>query len=437
MAGGVTDRKTAVFFFLLAAAMAGTVAWLTLGKGGAEPGPAPGPPVNIIVPGQTPSGGNPPGKGHPGKSVSPKKAPAPIPEEPGFAATRESCLEFLRRQAGPPAPPSGQGPVALYPEVRLAALEALQSLDPAAVEPLLMAVLGGDGDPEDWSEERLGAAALRVRAGNPDGAATVRGYLKADRESPFWTEGALPAARAASWMAPAEGAAVLSSLLTAPLDEYDEDAQATMFGAVAVLGAGSPAEDLRAMLKAGKDTWEPQVLGAVAGALKRLGDDAGKTLLDALAADRWTGGEDMARGLGARGNAAVLPWLASLLTCEDSSARAAAARAMAEVGDRSAIPALQAALRDEDAWVRDEAAVSLLVLGDAASLPAARAASSSRDSEVQVLAWKALAQAGDPGSKDAAAALLASSLPGPRDGRRGNALHPRVWAARLWLGTEK
>jgi len=421
-------RGTALLFGFLAAAAVCAVAWVVFRDRGAEPVP-PASPLPIDTASGTADTGKasakPPGPARPGRGKRP-----PVPDEPGFQATRESCLEFLKRHAGSFSPEPGQGDVPLFPEVRAAALEALQSLDPAAAEPLILEALSGDGHAEAWDEDRLAAAALRIRAGKPDGAETVRAFLKA---GDFEDWGAVAAAAAAaSWMAPEEGGKAVGRLFAGGFADYDEDAQAAVLRAAAVLGRGVPAEDLRAILANREEAYEAKVLGAAAGALKRLGDDAGRRVLDSLSDLDWA--EEVPPGLAARGNGAVLPWLQGLLRNEDALVRAAAARAIGVVGEKSAAPSLQAALKDEDESVRAEAAVALVVLGDAAGIPGARAAVASQDPEVQAAAWKALALAGDPGSKDAAAALLASPLPGTRSGLRGGALLPRVWAARLFAG---
>lgn len=419
----MAGKSAAIAFGFVAAAAVGAVAWGILRQREAEPAPPSGPTMGIEdSPGKTPP---PPAKG--GKKRPPRGKAEPIPEEPGFAADRASCLEFLKRHASVFVPPPGAGAVPIPIGLRAAALEALHSVDPASAEPLVLAALSGDGVADSFDDDRLAAAALRIGAGKPDGAETVRAYVKA---GDFTDDYAVAAAAAAAARMPAEeGARAVAALFGGGFRDYAEEAQMAILQAAAALGKGVPADELRAILANKDDAYEDRVLGAAAGALRRLGDDSGKRLVEKIEDLDWA--EEFLQGLGTRGNESVAPWLEGLLRHEDSDVRAGAARALGEVGAKGAAAALKAALGDEDEFVRGEAAVALLALGDAAGLPGARAATKSRDPDLQAMAWRALALAGDAESKAAAVALLASACPGPGDGRRGQALLPRVWAARL------
>jgi len=361
--------------------------------------------------------------------------PTPPPPPPAVAATREACLAFLRGQAAP-SHVSGTGarPGQVFTQVRVAALEALASLPGAAAAPELLEALGGDGDPEDFAEERLVAARLRIAAKQPDGAETLRRYLDllSSEDAIFDDDAAAAAAEAAAALAGEPGRAALARLLSAP-DEFMDESLARALRAAASLGGGASPEALKALLVDEEEDWEDLVAGAAAGALLRLGDRSGEVALAAaLAEEAEVDAEEFARGLAATGNATVLPWLERLLACEDPSARSQAARAAGVVGDRAAVPALVAALGDDDTDVRADAAVALAALGAPEGRNGARAAAEkSADSDLRARAWRVLGDVGDAGALDAAARLLAAPAPPQGDPRREGALLERVWAARL------
>lgn len=320
--------------------------------------------------------------------------------------------------------------VLLFPAVRMDAMEALLALDPQAGEAAVLAALGGDGDPGDWSEERMHAAALRLRAGKADGAEAVKAFLALGKEMAD-ADGLGRAAAAASWMDPAEGGNAIRRMLALPPDDLDEEHLEEILRAAAVLGNGAGVEELRKLATA----WEgdPGVPAAAAGALKKLGDDAGKSLLAAQVEDDWFDGQELARGLGARGNSGVLPWLEQMTAVEDEWTAAAAARSMRVVGDRAAVPALRKALSHEGSDVQAEAAISLAALGEKDALGRVRTALEDRDPEIRAAAWRAVFEAGDAESKAAAVKLLGVGAPNQRDPRHGAEMQARVWAAALLL----
>jgi hypothetical protein len=340
-------------------------------------------------------------------------------------------VAFLTTHAGPPVVRDGQTTY-LFPELRSDALEALAVVEPQAAAVLLQNALGGDGDPESWSADRLYAALLRLRAGQADGGETVRAWLGA-YPVPSEGEGVGAAAQAASWMGPEAGGAVLRQMLSAPLDDYDEDDLAAILQAAAVLNAGTSVARLRAILDGGAEAWGFRVLGATAGALRRLGDSSGQSVMELAAADDWFEADEVAAGLAMRGNTTVLLWLDQLLGCDDASARAQAARALRTVGDVAALPALRQALGDDDANVRAEAAISLVILGDDSALARVREALGSASTGTAIDAWRVLATHADRASKPAAEKLLSAPLPAADDLRRGPALRQCVWAAAVLL----
>ncbi len=343
-------------------------------------------------------------------------------------ATREGCLDFLKKQSSPATPAKGGR---IFPEVRMDAMDALVAVEGAAADPVVLQALGGDGDPASWDDERLHAAGIRIRAGQADGAETVRAFLKSGED--LTTCGGA-AAQAASWMPAADGAGVVRRLLAEKTDDYDQDGLMAVVQAAAVLGEGASAEELRRILDANGGKGDEgdlipdyQVGGAAAGALARLGDEAGKRLPPGIES---MDAEEFAKGLGARGNDAAVPLLEVLLRSEDSDTRSAAVLALGAVGSGKAAAALRTALKDPEEEVRAAAAVSLALLGGKDDLPAVRKAVDSRDRDVAVAAWKALALLGDADSREAAAKLLTGGAadPGPD---RGLALLKRVWAAAL------
>ncbi len=378
--------------------------------------------------------------GRPGPESTARSAPAPrdLTGRPGgkpageaIVLTRAGLVAFLTTHASPAEVISGQTTY-LFPELRCDALEALALVEPQAAAGLLQKALGGDGDPDSWPTDRLYAALLRLRAGQADGGETVRAWLKASA-IPTEAEGVGVAAEAASWMGPEAGGAVVRQLLSAPLEDYDEDDLAAILQAAAGLNAGTTVAQLRSVLAGGLDAWGFRVLGAAAGALKRQGDDGGQEVLKLAAADNGFEADEVAVGLAIRGNPAILLWLDQLLGCEDASARAQAARSLRIVGDVGAIPMLRQAFKDGDASVRAEAAISLAVLGDDSALAGVRDAVRSANESTATDAWRVLGGRGDRASRPAAEKLLATPVPAADDLRRGPALRQRVWAAVVLL----
>jgi HEAT repeat protein len=425
----VADRRASTFFFLVVVLAVAAAGWLLFKGSGAEPVPAPAPAAPApAAPGTAPAAPGP--KGRPGARRP--RPPAAVVIEP-VAPTREACLEFLRGLASafpPPAP--GKGMRVILPAVRMEAMDALAAVDPAAAEPLVLAALGGDGDPSDWSEERLHAAGLRILAGRADGAETVKAWLKSGEDL---STAALQAARAASLLPPAEGAPAVRRLLGEKFDEYADEDVVAILQAAATLGDGASAAELRKIAgPAGDETRDAAVRGAAAGALVRLGDpDAGK-VLDGL--DEFDA-EEAAKGLGARGNGAAIPLLERLLRSEDGDVRTAAVRSLAEVGGPGAVAAVRGALKDPEPDARAWAAIALALLGGREALPEVRRAAGDRDAEMAAAAWKALALLGDGEAREAAGKLLSGGAGGPPETDRGSALLKRVWAAALVVKTAK
>jgi HEAT repeat protein len=311
-------------------------------------------------------------------------------------------------------------------------MDALALADPAAAEPLVLQALGGDGDPSDWSDERLHAAGIRIRAGKADGAETVKAFLKSGEDLDFV---AGETARAASWLPPADGGPVVRRLLALKLEDYDEDDLVAILQAAAALGVGATAERLRPLAAAGPDgALEASVRGAAAGALLRLGDGTGKEVLKDL--DE-TDAADVARGLGARGNEAAFPLLEELLRSEDGDTRAGAARGIADVGGPRAMDGLRRALKDPEEDVRAWAAVGLANLGARDGVAEVRKAAAGKDVWLAIAAWKALAVVGDAESRDAAAKVLAGEVKRVPPLDRHTELMLRVWAAAVIVRTGK
>jgi HEAT repeat protein len=398
----VANRGAPAFVFVLVVLGLSAGGWL-LFRGSGEGVPANGPGA-----GGDPSAGSGSGPG-------------------GRALSREACLDLLKRHASPVRPPKGGGVVIVYEEVRMDALDALAAVAPAFAEPLVLAAMGGDGDPADWSLPRLHAAGLRIRAGQADGAETVRAYLKAE-ESLADTDVTVGAARAAAAMAPADGAGVVRRILAEKADAFDEEVLASVLQAAAALGDGATPEELKRHLAS--DAW--LVRGAAAGALLRLGADPALRLGED---DTFIEGTEFARGLGVAGNERALPLLAELLKDEEPFTRIAAAQAVGAVGGPKAIAALKAVLKDPDPNVRDAGAAALALLGSTDDMAGVRRASKGRDPDVTVPAWKALALAGDAESRAAAEELL--SQPPPKKGFPGTVLQQHVWAAALLYKTAK
>ena len=417
----MAQSRAGVFFGIVVVAAAAGLGWLALARKGAEPAANPAPVV-----GPVPDAGTLP------KEPSPPRERATLPPAAPVPATKQGCEGFLAAMAAVPSPPPGGGLVFLFPEVRAAAMDAWNALDSAAAEPAVLAALGGDGDATEWSEDRLHAAGIRLRAGKPDGAATLAEFLKTGAEM-VDADGLPDAARSASWLPPGEGGNFVRRLLAEPADGFDEEHLEEILRTAAVLGNGASPADLKRFLDAEDGTWELGVVGAAAGALMRLGDDSGGKVIDALAAEDWFDAEEAARGLGARGNVSVLPWLTRMLTCDQEWTRAAAARAMGVVGDRSSVPALVKALADPDGDVQAEAAIALLRVGDRTGIDRARKALSDMDPEIRTAAWRAVFESSDEGSREAATALLGVGCPNPKDPKRGPEAQCRVWAAALLL----
>ncbi len=425
MAGG----KASGFFFVVLILAIGGVGWLLYTKSAAEPiGPG-------TVPEPTPGDGKGPGSaeptapapGPPGRPRSPKKPP--LPPEPPIPATPEACLAFLKAQAGPFRAPKGV--TASVPiEARTEALDALQALSEAEANPLILQALGGDGDPSDWmmAEARIHAAGLRVRQGQADGAETLKAFLK--EETDFAANGAaLEAARAASWLPPAEGGNVVRRLLAGDVTEYDEETLCAILQAAATLGQGASPADLEKVLQAAGSVFGEAAQGAAAGVLLRLGDSSGRKCMDAIRDDDWTWGSDFALGLAARGNSAAVPWLVEMLGVDEPSTPPAAARALGVIGGPEAIAALRKALAAEDEEIRSEAAVALALLGEKDTMAGVRAAVRAFDPDLRILAWKALAMNPDVPAKAEAVRLLGEPSPNLKDPMRESAVRERVWAA--------
>jgi hypothetical protein len=422
-------KPASVFFGFAVAAAVAAASWLFWKRTGAEPGPPVGPPKTGTAGGGATPGGTPKKGTTPGKPRPKRPPPAPIPP---VEATRDGCLAFLRQQASPTPPAPGGKGVPVWSDLRTEAMDALVLADPGAAEPVVLQALGGDGDPSDWGDERLHAAALRIRAGKPDGAETVKAYLKSG-EDPADT--ALETSRAATWLPPAEGAAVVRRLLAAKIDEYAEEDLAAILQAVAVLGDGAGRDELRKLAAPGADDGlEYLVRGAAAGALLRLGDASGRGVLAGL--DDFDAA-DVARGLGARGNDAAVPVIEELLRSEDVDVRLSAARALGDVGGPKALEVLRRALKDPEGDVRAWAAVGLALHGGSDGIAEIRRAAGERDVELAIAAWKALATLGDAESKAAAAKILAGEAPQAANLDRHSGIMLRIWAAALVLRTGK
>jgi hypothetical protein len=418
----VSGRVAPTLFFVALALAIGGVGWLAFRNAAPE---APPPEPGTAAP--TPSPAPPEAKGRTGR---PKKPP--LPPEPPIPATPEACLAFLEEQAGPPGSPKG-GTVIAQPGVREDALDALVALPGRDATPDVLRALGGDGDPAEWGEARLHAAALRIRRGQADGAETLKAYVREEKE-PAGNDASAEAAKAAAWLGGAEGAAAMRLLLVPDLSAYDADALTAVLQAATTLGAGATAADARRVLDAREGEFDTSVLGAAAGLLLRLGDPTARKALDAAMEDGFFV-EEFAAGLGAPGNGAVVPWLEELARNDDLLARAGAARALGDVGGPAAGAALRRLLEDADADVRAESAVSLALLGDKDVLPRVRAALSIRDDDLRIRAWRALALLGDPAAKEDAVRLLGEPSPNLRDPFRGPAVRQRIWAALLLLKT--
>jgi hypothetical protein len=398
-------------------------------------GPSPREPVPDL-PKSTVGTGKPDPAPKPAPGAGKKKPPKePAPLEPAVPATKEGRLAFLQRFAGPAAPPKDGRMIFLFPAVRADALEALENLPGHDASPLVLAALGGDGIPEAWSEDRLVAAGIRARQGHPDGPETVRAFLKSEEDLAV-ADGLGAAARAAGWMGK-EGGAVVQRLLSLDLEDLDEEDLAEFLRAAAVLGEGATKEGLIRFVAADPGTWEPLVLGAASGALLKQGDLSGRKALDALREDDWFGAEDFALGLGARGNAAAVPWLKEMLGADSEWTQAAAAAALAVVGGDEAKAALRGALADPADDVNRQAAVSLALLGDRSGIEKVRLAAHSKDPDLAIPAWKALALLGDEGWKEEAGKILSTPWPSAADARSAPETRKRVWAALLMLKLER
>lgn len=422
----------ALFAVAIVAAVGGVglMLWQS-GRPGTPPPAPPAPPPPVAKQVQDPV--QPPPT--PGKK---KPAKPPEPPEPPIPSNPEGCLAFLRAQAGTATPPEGRISMVPFDDVRCAALDALVALDPKAAEPLVLQALGGDGDVSEWSSWRLHAAEIRIRAGQPDGAATVRAFGALDAESRP-SDGIAAAARAASWMTAEEGGAVLHRLLAVGVDAFDDDEDlVAVLQAAATLGKGATTAELRKLFVE-EAAFDATVLGAGAGALFRLGDDSGKKALDRIEQDDdWVAeGAEFAQGLGARGNESAIPSLSKIRGVEDEWSRAGAVRALAAIGTPAVVPLLRESLKDADPDVQAEAAVSLALRGEKDVLPLVRKAVTSQHDEIAVRAWRALALLQDAASKEAAEKLLGEPSPGLRDVRRGGALLRRIEAALLILRVSK
>ncbi len=376
-------------------------------------------------------GTSPPGGG--GTGPTPPVAVAPVPAAPHIAATREACVAFLLQRASVASAPPGD--IGVYPAVRMAALEALATLRPEGWQAALDKVLGGDGDPEDWTEVRLLAAGIAIAAGDARGEATLKAFLAQEPDDLlFDTEAVAAAAEAAVRLPAPQAARVIARILAEDPDDFDDEELARIGRAAASLEALDAAASLRKIF--GEDLWDMEARGAAAGALLRGGDAAGEALVRSVETGEDTlDGEDLASGLGAPGNADVLPWLRRLAAVDDPLIRPAAVRAMGVVGVAGAREDLAKALGDEDQDVRHEAAIALTRMGDPAGLPATRAAARENgDADLRVRAWRALAEAGDAGAVDLAREVLARALPADSKANthaRYVAALEKVWAARL------
>ena len=402
--------RAAGLFFLLIVGAAGTVAWLVFARA------APAPPA-------VPAASTPP------KASAPGSGAATAPAE--GLSTREGRIAFLERMAGPTPPPPGGGNYYPSSAVRADALEALSALPGYDVAPLVLAALGGDGDPGEWGEDRLRAAAMRAARGHADGRETVKAFLREESDLAD-ADGTAAAALAAARMGPEEGGNALRRMMAVEPDDWtDEETFAAVLQGVASLGAGATPEELRRIVTATEDQYDAIVLGAASGALLRLGDESGRAAFEAVR-EEGLDLEGFARGLGAPGNAAAVPWLSEILLGEDDPfASEAAALALAAVGGDAAKAALRRGLGKGTADAAT--AVALALLGDSSDLARVRTARDGRDPDLSIPAWRALALLGDGGSREAAERLLAAPGRSSADPLFEAGTRPRVWAALLLL----
>jgi HEAT repeat protein len=358
------------------------------------------------------------------------KIPVDAKKGPAVEANREACVAFLREQVRGLDPAKAEGGMVLvYPWVQADALEALTLIESLPVDDDINRMLSGDGDPDNWDEVRLRAAALKAKGGHADGLATLRAFL----DSTDALEDAdlqVEAARAARWLPAADAAGILRRLLV-DLDVHDEDTLAEVLRAVATVGEGASQEELSRLLADADEDWGAVTQGAAAGALLRMGDRSGEAKVNLIIEeDDGFDGEEFALGLGARGNGAVLPWLEKFLQTEDEFSREAAAHAMRIIGDKQALDTLKAHAQDDDKDVRWAVGLAMAALGDASGLPLVRECISySKDVDVRIEAWRILGDYRDAEVRETAATLLAAHVSDSK--LKGYSLLERIWAARL------
>ncbi len=358
------------------------------------------------------------------------KTPVDVQKGPAVEANREACVAFLREQVTGLDPAKAEGGMVLiYPWVQADALEALTLIDSLPVDEDINRALSGDGDPDNWDEVRLRAAALKAKGGHAEGLTTLRAFLE-NADALEDADLQVEAAQAASWLPPADAAGIIRRLLV-DLDIHDEDTLAEILKAVATVGDGASAEELGRFFTDADDDWGAVTRGAAAGALLRTGDRAGEAAVtQIIEEDDGFDGEEFAAGLGARGNGAVLPWLEKFLQCDDEFSREAAAHAMRMVGDKQAIEILKAHTQDDDKDVRWAVGLAMAALGDSAGLPLVRECIAySKDVDVRIRAWRVLGDYRDGEARETAAKLLAVHVSDSK--LKGYSLLERIWAARL------
>ncbi|HEU4395441.1 MAG TPA: hypothetical protein VFS92_07730, partial [Planctomycetota bacterium] len=390
-------------FFVLIVLAAGAVVWMSLARTSPAP-PAPPPPPPLAPP-SPPVAGTP---AAPPKTPPAKREKQPLVLEDPIAPTREARLAFLELMAGPTPAPKGGGMFYPSADMRGDALEALTLIPGHDPTRLLLAALGGDGEPGNWGADRLRAAAIRAAAGQADGRETVKAFLR-DEPDLASSDAVAPAADAIARMGAEEGGNAIRRLLAVQADEWgDEDQLAAVLQAAAALGAGATKDELLRYAHPKEDAFDARVRGAAAGAMLRLGDARGMTALEAVREDGF-GEQEFAVGLGAPGNEAAVEPLVALLSNVDTdyAAKEAAAFSLARIGGEKAKAALVAAMAKGDPDSAPAVATSLALLGDASQIALVRTAAGSKDSDLSVPAWKALALLKDAGSKEAAERLLA------------------------------
>ena len=419
--------RAAVAFFALVLAAAAAVVWLGIARTSPAP-PAPPPPPPPVAAGTQPA---------PAKPTPPKKEKPPLVLEDPIAPTREARLAFLELMAGPTPAPKAGGTYYPFPAVRADALEALTLLPGHDATRLVLAALGGDGEPGDWGADRLRAAAIRAAAGQADGRETVKAFLR-DEPDLGSSDAVASAADAIARMGAEEGGNAIRRLLAVKFEDWgDEEQLAAVLQAAATLGAGATKDELLRYAHPKDDAFDARVRGAAAGAMLRLGDARGMTALEAVRDDGF-GEQEFAVGLGAPGNEAAVEPLAALLSNPDAdyAAKESAAFSLARIGGEKAKAALLAAMAKGDPDSAPSVATSLALLGDASQIALVRTAAGSKDSDLSIPAWRALALLNDAGSKEAAEKLLAEPRKSTADPQHEPGTRMRIWAALLLLRTE-